>query len=67
VFRRYEWDVTYPTGAYLDVLRTYSGHRALDPVARGHLLDCIARLIDSRYGGRIAKRYLTELRLARRT
>ena len=28
------------------------------------LLDCIAHLIDTGYGGRIAKRYLTELRVA---
>jgi SAM-dependent methyltransferase len=66
-FRRYEWDLTYSTAAYLDVLRTYSGHRALDPDARRHLLDCIARLIDSRYGGSVTKRYMTELRVAHRT
>jgi hypothetical protein len=29
-----------------------------------HLLDCIAGLIDTRYGGQIRKRYLTELRTA---
>jgi hypothetical protein len=38
----------------------------MPPVARRGLLDCIARLIDERYGGRITKRYLTELRYARR-
>jgi SAM-dependent methyltransferase len=66
VFRRYEWELAYPTAAYLDVLRTYSGHRLLDPETRQHLLDCLADLIDSRHGGRITKRYLTELRVARR-
>lgn len=65
-FRRYEWDRPYTTDTYLAVLRTYSGHRALAPAARHGLLDCIAHLIDSRYGGRITKRYLTELRAARR-
>jgi SAM-dependent methyltransferase len=65
-FRRYEWDQPYTTAAYLDVLRTYSGHRALAPAARQGLLECLAHLIDSRYGGRITKRYLTELRVARR-
>jgi SAM-dependent methyltransferase len=65
-FRRWEWELAYPTAAYLDVLRTYSGHRAMAPAARRGLLDCIERLIDTRYGGRIRKRYLTELRLARR-
>ncbi|MGH2356127.1 MAG: class I SAM-dependent methyltransferase [Chloroflexota bacterium] len=65
-FRRYEWEQPYPTAEYLDVLQTYSGHRALAPAARRHLLADIARLIDSRYGGRITKRYLTEVRVAHR-
>ena len=67
VFRRYEWELAYPTAAYLDVLRTYSGHRALDPERRRRLLDCVADLLEARYGGRISKRYLTELRVAHRT
>ena len=65
-FRRYEWEVAYSTPEYLDVLQTYSGHIALDPDTREGLLGCIAELIDSRYGGRISKRYLAELRMARR-
>jgi hypothetical protein len=65
-FRRYEWDLSYTTAAYLDTLLTYSGHRALAPEARRGLLACIADLIESRYGGRITKRYLTELRVAHR-
>lgn len=64
-FRRYEWEVTYSTVDYLDLLMTYSGHRAMPPAARTGLLDCIARLIDH-HGGRITKRYLTELRYAYR-
>lgn len=64
VFRRYKWDRSYSTAAYLEVLLTYSGHRALQPAARNDLLNCIAALIDSRYSGRITKRYLTELRVA---
>jgi SAM-dependent methyltransferase len=63
-FRRYEWEQRYTTAGYVDVLLTYSGHRALDPEASAGLLDCIARLIDHGYGGRITKRYLTELRIA---
>jgi SAM-dependent methyltransferase len=65
-FRRYEWEVSYSTAEYLDLLMTYSGHRAMRPAARRGLLDCIARLIDDHHGGRIAKRYLTELRWAHR-
>lgn len=63
-FRRYEWDQSYTTSSYLEVLLTYSGHRDMDPDTQTGLLDCIARLIDTRYGGRITKRYLTELRAA---
>lgn len=51
VFRRYEHDVTYTAAEYLDVLRTYSGHRALPEDARRGLLDSIAELIDERHGG----------------
>jgi SAM-dependent methyltransferase len=65
-FRRYEWDLAYSTSAYIDTLLTYSGHRALAPEAQTNLLADIAHLIDSRYGGRITKRYMTELRIARR-
>ncbi|MFI6936878.1 class I SAM-dependent methyltransferase [Streptomyces sp. NPDC050287] len=64
-FRRHEWDLTYTTAEYLEVLQTYSGHRALPPEAREGLLACIAGLIDGRYGGRVTKRYLTELRVSR--
>jgi SAM-dependent methyltransferase len=63
-FRRYEWERNYTTSEYLDLLLTYSGHRALDPPAQAGLLDCITRLIDTAHGGRITKRYLTELRIA---
>ncbi|KAA9374463.1 class I SAM-dependent methyltransferase [Microbispora cellulosiformans] len=63
-FHRYEWDHAYTTREYLDLLSTYSGHRALPAEARTGLLDCIAALIDNRYGGHIVKRYLTQLALA---
>jgi SAM-dependent methyltransferase len=65
VFRRHEWDLTYSTAEYTELLRTYSGHRALPPKDREGLLGCIAGLIDGRYGGRVTKRYLTELRVSR--
>jgi hypothetical protein len=49
------------------VLLTYSGHRALSAANRDRLLDCIGDLIDDRHGGRITKRYLTQMFVARRT
>lgn len=62
--RRYEWELTYATRDYIDLLTSYSGHRALEPDAREALLRCVAELIDAGFGGRIAKRYLTELAVA---
>ncbi|MFF9060710.1 class I SAM-dependent methyltransferase [Streptomyces sp. NPDC101213] len=63
---RYERDLTYTTSEYLELLRTYSGHRALPEAARNGLLGCVAGLIDGRYGGRVTKRYLIELAVAHR-
>jgi SAM-dependent methyltransferase len=66
VFRRYEWSAEYGTAEYLDVLRTYSPTLDLPRLAADGLLRCIGQLIDGRYGGRVTKRYLTELRVATR-
>jgi SAM-dependent methyltransferase len=63
--RRHEWEETYTREAYIELLLTYSGHIALEPPNQAGLLDCIGRLIDERYGGSIAKRYLFELFVAR--
>jgi SAM-dependent methyltransferase len=66
IHHRYRWEQTYTTESYLDVLRTYSGHIAMDDGAREGLLSCIGDLIESRYGGEIRKAYVTRLTLARR-
>lgn len=66
VLRRYEWDVDYDTAAYLALLSTYSTTLELSPPAAAGLLRDIGRLIDGRYGGRVTKRYLVELRVAMR-
>jgi SAM-dependent methyltransferase len=65
-FRRFEWEQPYSAREYLALLSTYSDHRALEQTVRRRLLDCISQLIVERYGGRIRKRYLNELRIARR-
>ena len=41
-FHRYEWELAYSTAEYLDLLLTYSGHRALPDARRQGLLDCVA-------------------------
>jgi SAM-dependent methyltransferase len=63
-FRRYEWDAGYTAEGYRDLLLTYSNHRELPPAARDGLLADLTGLITDRYGGRVVKRYLTELRAA---
>ncbi|SDG22813.1 Ubiquinone/menaquinone biosynthesis C-methylase UbiE [Lentzea fradiae] len=63
-FHRYEWELAYDTAAYVDLINTYSNHIALPD--RDRLVAGVAELIDTRFGGRIVKRYLTQLALARR-
>ena len=64
--RRYPWEESYDSASYIGLLNTYSGHLALDPDTRQRLFEGLAELIDSRFGGRITKGYLTILYLARR-
>jgi SAM-dependent methyltransferase len=63
-FRRHTWDADYTTADYLDLLRTYSATLDLAPRTRHGFLHDMGTLIDTRFGGRITKRYLTELRVA---
>lgn len=65
-FRRYEWDIAYSTAAYRDLLLSYSGHIDMESTAQEGLLDCIGELMETRYGDRIEKRYMAELRVARK-
>jgi len=63
--RRYVWDLTYTADEYIDVLSTYSGHRALDEERRNALFERIRRRIATRPGGRVRKTYLALLNVAR--
>lgn len=65
IVRRYSWKVEYTTAAYIDLLSTYSANLVLEPEVRQRLFTCIGDLIDSRYGGRITKPYITELQVGR--
>ncbi|MET9632014.1 class I SAM-dependent methyltransferase [Lentzea sp. NPDC006480] len=62
-FFRYEWEQVYDTEAYADLLLTYSNHIALP--TRDELIADIRQLIATRYGGRVTKRYMTQLAMAR--
>lgn len=66
-FRRYEWQQTYTSPEYLNLLMTYSGHRAMAPQVRGGLFACISHLIDDVYNGAITKQYRTRLAIAHKT
>lgn len=66
VCHQYEWTVDYTTAQYLDLHRTYSAMLMLPEIAAEGLLRCFGALIEGRYGGRVTKRYLTELRIAER-
>ena len=64
VRRRYVRDIDYTADTYLDVLRTYSNHRAWPEDVRNGLLSELRSLINDDYGGVITKTYLHELRIA---
>ena len=64
--RRYLWEVSYTTDEYIDLLNTYSGHRAYDDETRERILSRIRRRIDARPGGTARKSYLATLDLAER-
>jgi SAM-dependent methyltransferase len=64
VFHRFEWEQTYDTEAYVDLLLTYSNHIALP--ARDQLIADIRQLVHTRYDGQVVKRYMTQLAVARR-
>jgi SAM-dependent methyltransferase len=58
--RRYLWEQAYSTAEYLELLSSYSGHRALTTDRRDRLYDCIGASIDNA-GGSVTKRYLNQL------
>jgi ubiquinone/menaquinone biosynthesis C-methylase UbiE len=64
--RTYPWMETYTTAEYLQLLNTYSGHRAIDDTRRRGLYAAIADLIEKRYAGKVERPYLTELFLGKK-
>lgn len=64
--RRHLMNRTYSAEAYIDVLSTYSGNRAMEEPAQAELFERIRRRIDARPGGLVEKTYLFTLNVARR-
>lgn len=65
-FQRYEWEQSYTSAEFVDLMLTYSTHLVLPQDARDGLFGGMTALIEDNHGGRISKRYLTELATARR-
>lgn len=66
VVKTYAWSNTYTGQEYLRLLNTYSDHRSLPPEQRAQLFQELGDVIETRYGGTIAKPYLTVLYLAQK-
>lgn len=64
--RRYKWDLVYDALGYINLLNTYSDHRRLEDAQQERLFHGISELIDTQFGGRITKEYLTVLYVAHR-
>jgi SAM-dependent methyltransferase len=64
--REYPWSRTLRRAAYIELLRTQSDHRLLDPSQLEALLDALGEIVD-RHGGEVRIDYVCRLFLARRT
>lgn len=62
---RYFYNRHYSASDYISLMKTYSDVASLGEDNRKGILNCIGTLIDSRYQGKITKRYLIELFVAR--
>ena len=64
--RKHYVATTYSAETYLDLLGTFSDHRALPPTTRRQLFAAIKRLLDSDFAGTIVRETVALLYLARR-
>lgn len=65
VHRHHAWRTEYDAATYTRLRGTYSNHLRLDPDVRTRLFEGIARVINTQFGGRIAKHYVADLYVAR--
>jgi SAM-dependent methyltransferase len=64
--RRYTWTLEYDADAYLDLLRTFSGHIAMAEADRGRLFGEIRRRLEQRPDQRLRRGWGAVLHIARR-
>lgn len=64
--RWYEWTQSYDTAGAVGLLSTYSVYLRVPPERRAPLLDGIAEIVRTRFGGTVTRRYLAVLAVATR-
>jgi hypothetical protein len=64
--KQYPWSKMFDKDQYLKLLNTFSGHRNLEEARRLELFTGIGALIESEFGGTIARPYLSVLYLAKK-
>ena len=63
--RHYDWAVDYDTGAYIDLLNTFSGHIAMQPWQRDRLYSEIRRRLGERPEQRVRRHWGAVLHVAK--
>jgi len=64
--RFYEWEMSYGTADAVALLSTYSSYLRVPPERRTRLLDGIADIVETDFGGTVTRRYLGVLAVAER-
>jgi SAM-dependent methyltransferase len=64
--RNYRWETSYDTARYLRLLDSYSSYRVLDPALHERLFAAIGDLIETRFGGKLTRRWRADLYVAQR-
>jgi hypothetical protein len=66
LIRSYEWETAYDAADAVGLLSTFSPYLRVPPERRRPLLDAIADIIRTDFGGTVTRRYLAVLAVARR-
>jgi SAM-dependent methyltransferase len=61
---RYRWDQTYDTSSYADLIRSYSGTRAMQEAEREALISELSKIIEEEFGGKVTRPLVITLTLA---
>ena len=64
--QQYDWETTYDAEGYIDLLRTFSGHIAMESWQRERLFGEIRRRLAARADGRVRRHWGAVLHIARR-